>query len=410
MPTRNSFGRDSVLTIAVIVASLLPFLLAPLRARLFGPDGRGEFAFFQSSFTIIAAASALGYRHAHYQRAHRQARPGSLLGRWGILATTAVGIVIGLPLVTVAFLQVGAPVGYGLLLASFAGPLFASTQLEVAEAQWQGNQGRVAALAGGPPAAEFVLNLVLFFSRSLTVATGIVVTLAAEALRIGTAIRSRVLRSKRLEATESLGDDPAPTAGDSTRLLKEAAVLAPALLAPLLASNIDAVIYGGLASTELLGFYAVSKIATSVLILAATTLEGRFLRLAHSRGVLWSSSVAVSLLLTLGALGTGVGHLVVPVLFGEAFRPSGSALPVTALAGVFGGLFVLLSARAAREGRGKSALHAAMACFAVVGLGCLSVSTGTSVTPTTMALPLVAAYAVACFSLIVVLIRNEKTP
>jgi O-antigen/teichoic acid export membrane protein len=395
-----------VLAAAVIAASLLPFLLAPIRARLFGPDGRGEFAFFQSSFTILAAVSALGYRHAYYQEAQNTPGYTPNLGRAGKFLTLAVGLAVGLPLSAVAFAEVSAPVGVGLAVAAFGGPLFAYTQLVAADAQWHGRRAEVAALAGGPPTAEFALNILLLFLQKLNVATAMA---AAETLRIGTAIFAGGRRKRAPQDSESRSDGlEAADPKNPVRLFSTAALLAPAVLAPLLASNIDAVIYGALGSAVLLGYYAVAKIATSVLILAATTLEGRFLRLTAAKGITYAIGLAVLALGALAVFGAAVGYLVVPPLFGEAFRPSALALPATATAGGAAGLFVLLGAQAARVGHSRAALLTAVSCFVLVAVGCFVISLSGAATPGMMALPMVVGYVVACAILSITLWKNQE--
>jgi O-antigen/teichoic acid export membrane protein len=378
-------GRDFLVTTFIILTGLLPFLLAPWRAQALGPIGRGEFAYFQASFSVIAAISVLGLRHAYYGVVENSDARFALLGRDLVLVTLGLGLLAGIPLATIAYFSLSPTTAIGILVASLGGPFFALTQIEVADAQLHARRKRIAGMAGTPPLIELFGTLGLLAVRQLNIMTAILSTLASESGRIIVGVSSRM----RDGGMKTVKNPPLVRS-----VLSAAWKLAPATLVPLLANNVDSLIYGALSPTGLVGLYAVAKIGTSLFMLTAITLEGMFLRTSTSVGLGKTLAVSAVGLPLVGLIGAIAGMTLVPILFGEEFSDAGAAFPVTATAGVLGALYVWLSAVCAGEGLHRASFVSAVVMLLALAGGSYFVAVQPGLSVSLMGWPLILAYGI----------------
>lgn len=333
---------------ATILVGLLPILLAPVRARELSPDGRGEFAFFQSSFMIISAAGALGARHAYYALRGAGQVDAPLLGPGAAVSAWAASSLVGVPLLVISLYQHSLPTSILIALMLAAGPLHLFVQLQLARAQFERDALRVAATTGVPALWEFVVNLVLALVNSMTVLTVSATTAAAEVARGLVSIRRRV-------AT--------PSDVIHLRRLYNAQLwrYAPVGIMPMLVGNIDVIVYGAVLSQTELGYYAVAKLAVTLLVFATVVIEGRLARTDQS--FTRTAGPALLLLAVVGLVGGILGTVLVPPLFGSAYQPAANIFGLMATAGFLGGTHVLLTARAAALQRARLALFSSTAVF-----------------------------------------------
>lgn len=389
----NSVGRwQRYLPVATIIVGLLPILLAPVRARELSPDGRGEFAFFQSAFMIISAAGALGGRHAYYAirgrgRADFPALgPGAAASAW-IAAATA-----GAPLLVISLFQHSTSTSFLIGVVLAAGPLHLFVQLQLARAQYEDQAPRVALTTGIPALWEFVANLALFVTNAMTVLTVSVATATAEVLRGVVSRRRRAPTPRDLRAVRR----------DYNRQLWR---YAPVGMMPMLVGNIDVIVYGAALPQTELGYYAVAKLAVTLLIFATVVIEGRFVRSDHRFA---RSATLTLLLLSFTALVGGVlGTILIPPLFGDAYRPAAQVFGLMAAVGFFGGAHVLFTARAATLQLGALTLSSSSAVFVVTAASSVLVSQHASDFRWLPA-PLGIGYALGLAILVIGLVRNRS--
>ncbi len=395
--------KDAVLVAGTMFASALPFLLAPVRAQLLGPAGRGEFAYFQSSIMIIFAVSALGIRHAVY-RAQKQGLERFQYGTLPLLGfSLVVSVACGAVLAAFASNGLSTEVAAVVLVVSLFGPIYAVTQLEVANAQLSHHRKRIGVLAGAPAVLEFVVSVVLVVVRQLNVATAIATTLFAELVRNIASVSWRAADRRRADLTsrtQSRWD---------TGLLRTSIIAAPAVAVPVLASNLDMIIYGALVGSTPLGMYAVAKLGFTVMVLTALTLEGRIVRrLAHT-GPRRSAIVIVGLALPLAAFVALGGVALFPLAFGSAYEEARVAFPIAAAAGVFGAVFVSFLAISAYNERQRAALLAAVVSLATLAVGAVLVSALGVATASTMCSVLLIAQIVGATQATLTMSRREGT-
>lgn len=356
----TSVGRwQRYLPVATIVVGLLPILLAPVRARELSPDGRGEFAFFQSAFMIISAAGALGGRHAYYAIRGRGRPDVPALGAGAAASAWIAAAMAGAPLLVISLFQHSAATSILIGIVLAAGPLHLFVQLQLARAQYEHQAPRVALTTGVPALWEFVTNLALFAANAMTVLTVSVATATAEVLRGLVSQRRRAPSPHDLRAVRR----------DYVRHLWR---YAPVSMLPMLVGNIDVIVYGAAIPQKNLGYYAVAKLAVTLLIFATVVIEGRFTRsdLRFAR-----SALLTLLLLGCTALVGGVlGTLLIPPLFGAAYRPAAGVFGLMAAVGFVGGAHVLFTARAASLQLGTLALVSSSAVFVVTAVSSLIVS------------------------------------
>ena len=378
------------LPIATILVGLLPILLAPLRARELSPDGRGEFAFFQSAFTIISAAGALGARHAYYAMRGAGQLDAPVLGKQAAGSSWVASVAVGLPLVAISWFQHSAATTALIVLTFAAGPLHLFVQLQLARAQHDGKVVRVSLTTGVPALWEFFANIILFLTHAMTVLTVSIATAAAEVLRGLVSVRRRVRYAGDLRALRR-------------RYNRQLWRYAPVGVMPMLVGNVDVIVYGALLPQTQLGYYAVAKLAVTLLVFATVVVEGRFL--TSDRRFARSAGLTLSLLAITAAVGGIAGTVLVPVLFGNEYGPAADIFGVMAGAGFVGGAHVLFTARAASLQLGALALSSSTSVFVVTASAAVTVA---SVTQDLrwLALPIGAGYAVGLAILVTGLLRR----
>jgi len=100
-----------------------------------------------------------------------------------------------------------------------------------------------------------------------------------------------------------------------------------------------------------LGHYVVAKLGFTALLIAASVLEGRAIRLVVKYGLVKGLVLIFAIALTLCVLCGTVGFFLTPVVFGPDFAASGQAFPLLALAGGLAFVFVCVSAANAQKRR-----------------------------------------------------------
>ena len=386
-------SRESLPTLLVLGAAFLPLALAPIRARFLGPEGRGEFAFFQAAVMVITAAAGGGIRHAYYGQSLKGGLRSQLWTRRLWTPAIVLATIAAIPLALAGFVSVDPVVGAGVIVIALGAPLFALVQLEMADAQYQQRQFRVAGLTSVPACLEFVANIALILLRSLTLTTAVVVTVTSELARGVCAI---VYSRRDLARGERPTKDPAA----SRSLARRAIHFLPATLVPLVAANVDAIVYGAMGHTAVLGVYSVAKLVPTFLLLAASVSEGRFIARAGRDGIARTSVAFLLPLLGLGALATAAGSVLVEPLFGAPFAGARPAFVVTALVGVGGALYVWLVAICARRGLSRVSMWSSVLVLAVGASGSVLVGLSPDLDPLIMGTPVLAGYAIGVVSIL----------
>lgn len=333
---RRKVGRDVLVVVLVGFAACLPFLLAPFRAMILGPSGRGEFAFFQSSVSIIGLASTLGLRLACYQLGLLGA--GRFAIRYGSLtiASMLCGAVVAIPAALVAFNSFSSQVGYFILASQVLCVGYAFNQLETANAQRFQLRRRIVASTAIPALVEFVANMLLIVLQRLNLVVGMLVTFLAEATRGAMAV---VWNRRDRCSVES------PPVNTSNMAIFRASLLcAPAAVVPLLSGNLDVVAYGAVVESASLGHYVIAKLGFSAMLVAGTVLEGRAIGLFARVGLARAISASGLLGAALASIGGALGWALTPIIFGPDFVESADAFPVAAGAGFLAYMFISLNA------------------------------------------------------------------
>ena len=397
-PSSPGRWRTLAPTLLVLLAGFLPLALAPLRARYLGPAGRGEFAYFQAAVMVVTAAAGGGIRHAYYGQDRVGERRGELWTARLWLAALVLGALAGVPLAATALVSLGPVVAAGVLVITVGAPLSALVQLEMAEAQLVQRQYRVAGLTSVPAVVEFVANVALLLARSLTVASAISVTIGSELTRgVAAAVYHR--RDGRSASR------PARDAVASAALAKRALQYLPATLVPLVAANVDALVYGALGHSSPLGVYSVAKLVPTFLLLVASVWEGQFLALVEKRGVVAASVALLVPLTALGAVAAAAGSFLVEPLFGGAFAAARSAFPVTAGVGLVAALYVWFVALCAKRRMRRVSIVSSGITLTVCLVGAVLVSSTGTPSPTVMGLPVLTGYSLGLAAIIAALLR-----
>lgn len=394
--------KDFALIAATILAAGLPFLLAPIRAQVLGPAGRGEFAYFQSSMSILFAVSALGVRHAVYRTKRSGPARFESSNRAVLTFALIASVLAGVVLVTLARNTMSPLVAVTVMVASLLGPVYALTQLEMANSQLGRYRKRIATLAGAPAVVEFACSLLLLFIKQFSVMTAIWATLLAEAVRNSAAIFWR-LRDRKLARPSAVFRDKS-----GILLLRASLIAAPAVLVPILASNLDSIIYGSMLGASSLGMYVVAKIGFSVFVLMAITAEGFVVaRLAHRKPI--ESLILLALVGTpVAAIASGLGLVLFPYFFGDAFEQARVAFPIAVSAGVMGAGFVSFLSIAAFNGRQRSAFLAAVVSLLALGLGAVAISLFVTPNASEMCLVLLGAQTLGVLQIALGMTPNSK--
>lgn len=321
---------------------MLPYLLAPVRASWLGPEARGAFAFFQSSLVVVAACGTMGVRFAAYALDEKGARrlelPMHRTIAWGLSA----GLACALPLSVIASLIMSPWLGASILLCVLFVPGWMRSQLELANSQMLALDGRLSLGLTVASIVEFVLNLATVVTRSLTLVSSVVVTLCAELTRILLAARWRQVDARESSAELlTVADAPQVDGREFSRMSRS---YAPGAILPMVAANIDVLIYGTLMPVALVGLYAVAKLGFSLYLPVGAVLEGRVLSGIRDHGLgrtllrVAALGVAVSLPLSAGA------YVLLPALFGAAYNSAMWGVPLACLAGtlrlVYGAMLV----------------------------------------------------------------------
>lgn len=337
--SKRGLGFDSLLVIAVGASAVLPFLLAPLRAQILGPSGRGDFAFFQSSFTTIGVAAALGVRFACYQVGFLGDNRFSI-SYWKMsLLSIAAALTVIIPMAWVAAVQFSPIVFWSIAFTTLLAPSFVMNQIELASANDTNNRIRIGTASSLPAILEFAVTLVFFLAQRFNLVVGIVTAIFAQVARFATVWAWHFKDRRRAVPTYVQRKPKAEIA-----LLTATFRNAPAAVIPLLSGNLDVLIFGVLSSSDVLGHYVVAKLGFSAMLISAAVLEGRAIAFVRNRGravglgLIGAVSIFLAVLCGLG------GWLLTPIVFGLDFVASANAFPVLSAAGALAFVFVCVSA------------------------------------------------------------------
>lgn len=376
-----SSRRDVLLVAIVGISAILPFLLAPIRAQILGPAGRGEFAFFQSSVTAVGIFAALGLRFACYEISFlSENRFGFRMRRLVIYSMLGASVVIA-PTTWIAFREISPAVGFAILATLVLAPGAALVQIETANANYLQRRHRIASVSSVPPVFEFLITLLLVIVQKFNLLLALMVTLGAEAIRTTMAAVWYFRDKSRREDRSNLTDKAL-----ERRLMVSSFKNAPAVVTPLLSGNLDVLLFALWAPTTVLGHYAVAKLGFSVLVILGGVLEGRFLasfrRHTRIRGLV---NVVCCAAVLAAACGLS-GWVLTPIIFGPDFIPSAHAFPLLAAAGGLALVFACLSAATAQNG--VSSVYPGVVVLSSLALGCFLVPlmVGTDVVSLTFAL------------------------
>ncbi|TFB95885.1 lipopolysaccharide biosynthesis protein [Cryobacterium sp. HLT2-28] len=396
---RRLGNKDALLVAGMLLASLLPLVLAPVRAQILGPTGRGEFAYFQSAITIIYAVSALGVRHAVYQKREIGA------ARFLTSKKPVFAVALAASLTSAALLAVLAGEGFNpwidviILIIGCFGPIYALTQLEIGNAQLGRYRRRIAITAGGPAVVEFAAGMVLLAIRQFNLGTVVAGTMLAELLRNSAGVFVYVRDRRQMGISNTNGTE------SGMPLLRASLLAAPAVLVPILASNLDSIIYGAMLGPATLGMYAVAKLGFTLLVLASLTAEGYVVSRWASRRPLQFLVRFVLIGLPIAAFVSTLGFVLFPFFFGSAFEEARRAFPLAVGAGMCGAVFVSCLSIAAFNNRQKPAVVAATFSMAALSLGAIGIGLIGRPGPSEMCLVLMVAQIVG-----VVLIAFRMAP
>lgn len=386
----NARYRQIALTVFVLAAAALPFLLTPWKAQALGPDGRGQVAYFQSALTLVFGVAAMGTRLAYYEACSSGSRTARVAWRGLLLMAT---LTAWLTAAVFVFLGSGTMPWFvlvGIGLAAVLAPLQVVVQVRTAQAQAESRRGAVAAVTSTSALVESAGTLLLLLWRHMTVVASMGLTLLSEFIRALVALFSR---------RGALTDDHSVA---SENIVRRAVILAPAVLLPIVIANIDTLVMGALVPTALLGQFVVAKLAINVMLLVAVTLENVAIRAGRRE------SIRIDLcLVSLAVAGAVAGYFATPILFGDAFAPAQPAFLVTSAAGLLGTMFTLRAARLSWRGRGRAVAVASV--LAVATAVVLSVLIGVAVpllSAWMLGIPGLASYAIA---LVLISVRNRGT-
>lgn len=387
-----------LIPILTILLSLLPFLLAPARARLLTPEGRGEFAFFQSAYIVISSIGALGARHAYYAFRGSGGTDQVLIGPRAALSAATASVLAGIPLLLISISRHSLEVSILLVIVACAGPVHLFVQLQLARAQYARRDLRIAAITGLPSAWEFLSNLVLIVINSMTVFWVSALTMSTEAVRAAIAACRPRARQRRRETPVLRGSQAVFTRG-----LWSFAVVG---VTPMLVSNVDVLAYGALLPADQLGFYAVAKLALTLLLFGTLVLEGRFA--TSARRLSRPQLLTIAALLCAALSGGIAGGLLIPLVFGFAYHAAAALFVAMSAVGFLAGVHVLFTARAAARQRPRLVATSSItvACLALA-LSLIVASTDGSLLR--LALPMGIAYLGGLVLLVVGLARPRRS-
>jgi O-antigen/teichoic acid export membrane protein len=336
---KPGLGGDSLMILVVGISAALPFLLAPLRAQVLGPAGRGEFAFFQSSLTTVAVASALGVRIACYQVGFLSDNRFTIgYFRMGVLSIVSASFLV-IPLTVIAFMQFSATTAFMIAALVLLAPSFVINQIEFATASYGHHRGKIANASSLPALIEFVFSVVAFAAHQYTLLVGVFTAIFAQVARLVVAWKWHLQDRGKLSAAQRRRVPRLERA-----LYRASLKNAPAAVIPLLSGNLDVLIFGTMISTDVLGHYVVAKLGFTALLIVASVFEGRAIglvtNLGRIRGLITIGAVAGVLVLLCGT----AGWVLTPIVFGPEFVASAYAFPLLATAGGLAFVFVCVSA------------------------------------------------------------------
>ena len=346
-----------------VVTLVTGLVTGPVLARALDPVGRGELAAIIAPLGLAPFVLAFGLTTFSSREVARSVSPGRVLGTFGVIALLE-GLLLIVPGLALARLladgndtvQRYLSVGVLILPLTLAGAI--ATAIVLGRQRWR----VVSVQRLVSPLGNLLCFTLLAAIGRLTVGSAAIVVLVLSLLSVLPALRDLRgvvgIRFDRVLARSGA------SFGARVWLLT---------LSQLVNLRLDQVVLVPLASARELGFYAVAVTVAGLPGIAATALASAiFPRVAAGDAELAARACRTALL-TVAVLGVG-GALVTPILlplvFGEAFRDSvGMALVLFAAGIPLAGAQVLGSAMAGTERVGRSGLGEVLAIVVtVVGL------------------------------------------
>lgn len=349
--------EQAALTATVALSAVLPLLLSPWKAQALGPTGRGEVTFFQSGLTILLAVAALGARHAYYEIRAQFPSRFELRDRLSFWTSITLSAVVAATLIAIGARTMPSLVVVGLAIGCLVAPFQALLQREIAEAQVAQERKRVAVLASTPAYLESSGTVAGLALRLMSVGFSVALTLAAEFVRVALAISIRRRDRRRLPQSQRDYAEPVDISPQTIRLGLVA-------ILPLLIANVDSIIFAVFVPIPTLGHFAITKIAITLLLLVASTMEGSVVRAPTGRAFFRYFLTYFSL----AAVGAALGYLFTPLLFGSEFESSRVAFIATSITAFFAASFSTLATRAVWLGRAFLARTASSIALTIVVL------------------------------------------
>lgn len=330
------------LVLVVMASNVSTLALAPFRAALLGPAGRGELALVQTWISLLALAGALGVRQALYEASPSRGNVETVDVRPGIALCLATSASVAV----VLFLLNGGSteLAWILVLAAAVGVFYAVYQLEVASAQLDGRHLHCLLLLAVPAWIDLALSIPALLAGFYSVRVALTIIGLVELVRLSTAVSVRLAReSNRVRV-----------AG----FWRRAARLTPLSFLPAVAGQSDVVILAMIYETKEIGPYALAKMAYSIMLLPGTVLEGRVVSQSRAESVKSGATYWLKLASGVGVLACAVGVTTawgIRQFFSDDFALAALYAPVLAASGAVAVAITLMSAVAVSRGRARTA-------------------------------------------------------
>jgi O-antigen/teichoic acid export membrane protein len=316
-------GGSALLFWSKVVGNAGFFVAVLMLARALGPTGRGTIAFITVSALVLARVAGLGVGEATAVLAAKRAdRRAALLANLVLFMFVSALIAAGLACSVLLSAEGERPAGIGSTELVILGAATLVSALVEAGAAFLLGCGRLRRLALITATASWIYPVLL---GGIWLAGGLTVTRAAVAWVAGESVRAVLLLRSSLRGVG--------VARPSLRLLRGSMSFGlrawVGTLSRFLNFRIDQILMGFLASEAALGIYAVAVNASEALLYLPAATATALLPVAARAGAAERGDRIVrafrsAAIVTAGAIvvAAAIGPLLLPLLFGDAFRPS----------------------------------------------------------------------------------------
>jgi O-antigen/teichoic acid export membrane protein len=316
-------GGSALLFWSKVVGNAGFFAAVLMLARALGPTGRGTIAFITVSALVLARVAGLGVGEATAVLAAKRAdRRAALLANLVLFMFVSALIAAALACSILLSAEGERPAGIGSAELAILGAATLVSALVEAGASFLLGCGRLRRLALITATASWIYPVLL---AGIWLAGGLTVARAALAWVVGESIRALLLLRSSLRGVG--------VARPSLQLLRGAMSFGlrawAGTLSRFLNFRIDQILMGFLASEAALGIYAVAVNASEALLYLPAATATALLPVAARAGAAERGDQIVrafrsAAIVTAGAMvvAAAIGPLLLPLLFGDAFRPS----------------------------------------------------------------------------------------